>query len=132
MKERFNNWKAPDINKDGWTVYGWRCQHPKGLSLGKNIDIGCFTYLNAHNGIKIGDNTQIGSHCSIYSHDSERDRRGQVIIGKNVLIGTHVVIFPNVRIPDNAKIPSGSILDDRLGVTFITKSPEWRELYEIL
>jgi len=130
--KRFENWKQPEIDPEGWTKYGWRCQHPEKLDLDEYVDIGCFTYLNARYGIKIGKNVQIGSHCSIYSHDTERNKQGEVVIGENVLIGSHVIIFPNVIIPDNAKIPSGSILDEKRGTTFITKSSKWRELYEIL
>ncbi|MCD6108941.1 MAG: hypothetical protein J7J89_05705, partial [Thermoplasmata archaeon] len=40
------------------------------LELGKYVDIGAFTYINARYGVEIEDNVQIGSHCSIYSHST--------------------------------------------------------------
>ena len=65
--------------------YGWRCQYPDGLKLGNNVDIGCFTYINARYGVFIGDNVKIGSHCSIYSHDTERSMTGNVVIGSLII-----------------------------------------------
>lgn len=103
------NWKQPVFDKDGWTKYGWRCQHPGGLKLGKNVDIGCFTYMNAKYGIEIGDNVQIGSHCSIYSHNTENNEHGPVVIGKNTKIGSFSLILPNVVILDGSKIRAYSI-----------------------
>ena len=119
---RFENWKPPEFSEDGWTKYGWRCQYPTGLVLGNNVDIGCFTYMNANYGIKIGEETQIGSHCSIYSNDTYNDFCGAVIIGKNVLIGSHSLVLPMTEIPDNARILAYSIVMKRYGVTMI-KTP---------
>jgi acetyltransferase-like isoleucine patch superfamily enzyme len=110
MNDRFEDWKLPVFDKDGWTKYGWRCQHHQNLKLGKYVDIGCFTYLNAKYGIKIGDNVQIGAGCAIYSEDTERGVKGEVVIGKNALIGAHCVILPCVIIEENAKIRIGSVL----------------------
>lgn len=121
-KHRFLNWNMPVFDTDGWAYpnehcknvrihsYGWRCQHPNGLKLGKNTDIGCFTFMNAKYGIEIGDNVQLGSHCSIYSINTENDTRGKVIIGENSLIGSHTIILPNTIINPNSKIPAGSIM----------------------
>ena len=110
MSDRFGNWKMPEFDEDGWTKYGWRCQHYQNLKLGKCVDIGCFTYLNAVYGIEIGDNVQIGAGCAIYSEDTERGVRGKVIIGKNALIGAHCVILPGVVIKENAKVRIGSVI----------------------
>lgn len=122
MSERFKNWKPPAFDNDGWAYpsvddmmfkqhkYGWRCLHHEKLKLGKNVDIGCFCFLNAEDGIEIGDNVQLGSHCSVYSVDSERDVRGKVIICENVLIGAHSVILPGVMIAKGRKIRIGSVI----------------------
>lgn len=110
MNSRFENWKPPVFGKDGWTKYGWRCQHPEGLKLGRCVDIGCFTYLNAKHGITIGDNVQIGSGCAVYSLDTERSITGEVVIGANALIGAHCVILPGVVIDENTKVKIGSVL----------------------
>lgn len=118
MKERFKNWRRPFFDEDGWAFsnsinlrpYGWRCQYHKNLKMGKNIDIGCFTYMNAKYGIEIKDNVQIGSHCSIYSDDTEREVYGEVIIGEDTLIGAHTVILPGAVIEPKSKIPIGSVI----------------------
>jgi acetyltransferase-like isoleucine patch superfamily enzyme len=120
MNDRFNNWKPPLFDDDGWAYpwfdwkrehpYGWRCQNHKNLNLGTRVDVGCFSYLNASVGIDIGDETQIGSHCSIYSVNTENNTSGKVIIGKNVLIGSFSLILPNVIIKDNEKIKARSII----------------------
>ena len=108
--KRFNNWEYPTFDKDGWTKYGWRCQYHEKLILGNFTDIGCFTYLNAKHGIEIGMNTQIGSHCAIYSVNTENDTYGKVIIGNDCLIGSYTLILPNAVIPPNSKIRAKSII----------------------
>jgi len=119
---RFRSWKKPVFDEDGWAYpdyfckqhkihqYGWRCQYPDELKLGKNVDIGCFTYINAKYGVEIGDNVQIGSHCSIYSEDTERGVKGRVVIEDDVLIGAHTVILPGAHIKKGSKIPIGSVI----------------------
>ena len=126
MERRFKNWKKPHFDKNGWAYpneisntyqefqhlqrYGWRCQNPEGLKLGNNTDVGCFTYMNAKYGIEIGDNTQIGSSCSIYSNNSQNNTNGPVKIGKDCLIGSHSLILPSSIIPDGTKIKAYSIV----------------------
>ena len=121
MSERFKNWKEPYIDKEGWAWrsfddslfdkrFGWRCQHSKGLVLGVNVDIGCFTYMNAKYGIEIGDNVQIGAHCAIYSDNTENNTQGKVTIGENSLIGSYTLILPGATIPPNSKIRARSII----------------------
>lgn len=108
---RFHDWQRPVIDDDGWTKYGWRCQYPEWLKLGHGVDIGCFTYMNARHGIEIGEDVQIGSHCSIYSDNTENKTRGKVIIGKGALIGAHCIILPGTTIRPHAKIRAQSILN---------------------
>ena len=76
------------------TKYEWFVTYPENFVLGKNTDIGIFSYINARYGVSIRDNVQIGSHCAIYSHDSERDIKGTITIEEGVLIGSHTVILP--------------------------------------
>jgi acetyltransferase-like isoleucine patch superfamily enzyme len=119
---RFKNWRKPIIDEDGWALsenvdfdfkpYGWRCQHSQCLKLGNNVDIGCFTYMNAKYGIEIGDNVQIGSHCSIYSDNTENNTHGKVVIGENSLIGSFSLILPNTVISPNSKINAYSIIKE--------------------
>ena len=129
---RFEKWQEPLFDVDGYAYwldnftpdryYGWRCQNPKGLKLGNNVDIGCFTYMNAKFGIEIGDNVQIGSHCSIYSRNTENDTQGPVKVGKDCLIGSHSLILPNSVIPDGAKIKAYSIVKESNGETNIIQA----------
>ena len=139
MNKRFKDWKQPLFDKEGWaykgeiiktyygsselmdTKYGWRCQHPKNLKLGNGVDIGCFTYMNAKNGITIGENTQIGSHCSIYSYDSEREINAEVVVGKDCLIGAHCVILPGSILKDNMKIPIFTKVYVKNGKTVVSR-----------
>lgn len=116
--QRFENWEEPWFDEDGFAYdsyitqrpYGWRCQNFKGLKLGDRVDIGCFSYLNARYGIEIGSNVQIGSHCSIYSDNTENNTHGPVIIGENSLIGSFCLILPGAIIPPNSKIKAYSII----------------------
>ena len=130
INERFKNWKKPDMDKEGWSIYGWRCQNPQNLYLGERIDIGCFTYLNAFRTICIDDDTQIGSHCSIYSYDSENNKTGEVKIGKACLIGSHSIILPGSIIPGNTKIKAYTLIMERDGETCYkeTTDKSWRLL----
>lgn len=74
--------------------------------------------------ITIGDNTLIGSECTIYDsdfHDLHPDRRmggvpstGSVHIGRNVFIGSRVTILKGVSIGDNAVIANGSVVTGSL------------------
>ena len=108
---RFKCWKKPDFDKEGWTVYGWRCQNPDGLKLGEHVDIGCFTYLNARYGVELGDNVQIGSHCSIYSISTEDNKKGKVTVGENTVIGMHTGVMPGVSIGKNCVIGAFSFVN---------------------
>ena len=98
------------FDNDGWTPYGWRCQHHENLVIGKRVDIGCFTYMNAKEGIVIDDDVQIGSHCSIYSVDTERQVSGKVMICEGSLIGSHTIILPGVTVEPFSKIRARSLL----------------------
>jgi len=97
------------FGRNGMTRYGWRCSYPDGLTLGRNTDIGCYSYLMAKEGITIGENTQIGSHCSIYSVNTENNTKGPVFIGKDCLIGSFCLILPGSVIPDGTKLRAYSI-----------------------
>ena len=101
---RFKNWKYPDFDKEGMTKWNWMCQYKENLKLGKNTDIGAFSYINAKYGVEIQDNVQIGSHCSIYSWSTIDNKRGKITIKKNAKIGAHSVIMPSVTIGKNSII----------------------------
>jgi len=103
-------WKKPIIKDSKLTKYNYIVQYPENLKLGKNFDIGTFTYINSHYGVEIGDYVQIGSHCSIYSHSTIDSKKGPVKLKKNCKIGTHSTIMPNVTIGENSVVAAYSFL----------------------
>ena len=110
-KNRFTNWKYPKFNKNNMTKWNWMCQHHENLKLGKYVDIGAFTYINAKSGVTIKDFVQIGSHCSIYSVSTIDNKAGKIIIKENAKIGTHSTIMPGIIIGKNALVGAHSFVD---------------------
>ena len=113
-------WIKPIIKHGRPTKYNYIVQYPENLKLGKNFDIGTFTYINSHFGVEIADNVQIGSHCSIYSHSTIDSKKGSVSLKKNCKIGTHSTIMPNVTIGENSVVAAYS---------FVTKSIPDNEIW---
>lgn len=92
-------------------MYHWVVEHKDNLKLGNKTDIGAFSYLQAEYGIEIGDNVQIGSHCSIYSISTIDGKKGKVIIGENACIGSHSTIMPDITIGKNAIVGAHSFVN---------------------
>ena len=109
--DRFSHWKPPVIEHGKPTVYNWVVQYPDGLKLGRRTDIGAFTYINARHGVDIGDEVQIGSHCSIYSVSTIDGKTGPVVLGRKACVGAHSVIMPGVTIGENAVIGAMSFVN---------------------
>jgi len=103
-------WKKPTIKHGKLTKYNYIVQYPENLKLGKNFDIGTFTYINSMYGVELGDNVQIGSHCSIYSNSTIDGKKGKVILENDCKIGTHSSIMPNVRVGKNSVIAAYSFV----------------------
>ena len=110
MSEK-KKWKKPVIKHGKLTKYNYIVQYPENLKIGKNFDIGTFTYINCRYGVEIEDNVQIGSHCSIYSHSTIDNKKGKVIFKKNCKIGTHSTIMPNVTVGKNSIIAAYSFVN---------------------
>ncbi|RZD46625.1 MAG: acetyltransferase [Thaumarchaeota archaeon] len=106
------NWKEPIIEHGKITKYNYVVQYPENLKLGKNIDIGEFSYVNCKYGVEIENDVQIGSHCSIYSDSTIDKKQGLVILKKNCKIGTHSTIMPNVTIGQNSIVAAYSFVTD--------------------
>jgi acetyltransferase-like isoleucine patch superfamily enzyme len=109
-KNRFEDWKYPNIKEGELTKYNWMVQNVGGLNLGVNIDIGAFSYINALHGITIEDKVQIGSHCSIYSISTIDNIAGRVILKENCKIGAHSTILPGVTVGKNSIIGAHSLV----------------------
>lgn len=103
-------WTRPIIKHSKITKYNYIVQYPENLKLGKNFDIGTFTYINCKHGVEIEDDVQIGSHCSIYSHSTIDSKKGPVILKKKCKIGTHSTIMPNVTIGSNSIVGAYSFV----------------------
>ena len=104
-------WRKPIIKHGKFTKYNYIVQYPKGLKLGRNFDIGAFTYINARYNITIGDLVQIGSHCSIYSHSTIDSKKGSIVLEKNCRIGTHSTVMPNVTVGENSIVAAYSFVN---------------------
>ena len=111
MPRHFEEWVYPEFGEDGMTRWNWQCQCHENLKLGKNTDIGAFTYINARYGVEIKEDVQIGSHCSIYSWSTIDDKTGKVTIKKNARIGSHSVVMPGVIIGENAVVGAFSFVN---------------------
>ena len=106
-----NTWKKPIIKHGKLTKYNYIVQYPEKLKMGKFFDIGTFTYINSSYGITIGNNVQIGSHCSIYSHSTIDNKHGPVVLKNNCKIGTHSTIMPNITIGKNSIVAAYSFVN---------------------
>lgn len=111
-EDRFEGWKAPEINEGELTKYNWLVQNKDNLDLGYKTDIGAFTYINAKNKVVIEDYVQIGSHCSIYSVSTIDDKEGEVILKENCRIGTHSVVMPGVTVGKNSVVGAFSFVTE--------------------
>ena len=109
-----SSWTKPIIRHSKLTEYNYIVQYPENLDLGEGSGIGTFTYINCDKGVKIGDNVQIGSHCSIYSNSTIDGKQGMVILEKNCKIGTHSTIMPNISIGENSIIAAHSFVNQNI------------------
>ncbi len=103
-------WQRPKIKHGELTKWNWLVLYPEGFDLGNNTDIGAFTLIEASCGVIIGDNVQIGSHCSIYSRNTENGTEGGVVIEDDVKIGSHSLILPGAFISRGKKIRAYSVI----------------------
>jgi acetyltransferase-like isoleucine patch superfamily enzyme len=107
---RFEDWRRPEIVDGKPTIYNWVVQHPENLVLGEGSDIGAFTYINAADGVRIGEDVEIGSHCSIYSVSTIDGKRGRVVLERGAKIGTHSVVMPGVTVGEGAVVGAFSFV----------------------
>lgn len=107
-------WKKPVIKDGKMTKWHWVVRRPENLVLGKNSDIGAFSYLQAEAGLEIGDDVQIGSHSSLYSVSTIDGKRGKIILKKNCRIGSHSVVMPGVTIGENTIVGAFSFVNKSL------------------
>ena len=114
LKKTGKKWTKPVIKHSKLNQYNYIVQYPENLKLGRNFDIGTFTYINANYGVEIDDNVQIGSHCAIYSHSTIDNKKGRVILERNCKIGTHSTIMPGVKIGENSIVGAYSFVNKNI------------------
>jgi acetyltransferase-like isoleucine patch superfamily enzyme len=110
-KDRFADWKFPEIIDGKPTQYGWIVQYKERFSLGYKTDIGAFTYINAKCGVIIKDFVQVGSHCSIYSVSTIDQKQGKVLLKENCKIGSHSTIMPGVTVGKDSIVGAHSFVN---------------------
>ncbi len=90
----------------------------KGVSIGKNVEIGYMVFLDNRRpeSIFIEDNATITSFCIILSHDLSRrfthneEIIGNVKISNGSFIGVNSTILPGVTIGEKCVIGAGSVI----------------------
>ncbi len=110
-QNRFNNWRYPEIIDGEPTKYNWIVQNTHNFKLGRNTDIGAYTYINAEFGVIIEEYVQVGSHCSIYSISTIDNRSGKVTFEKNSKLGSHSTVLPGVTVGENSIIGAHSLVN---------------------
>ena len=60
-------WEKPIIEDSKLTKFNYIVQYPENLKIGKNFDIGSFTYINSKFGVEIQDYVQIGSLFDLFT-----------------------------------------------------------------
>jgi len=110
-KEGKPNWVAPKFDETGMTQWGWRVSHSEHFKIGKNVEIGSFTMIDARKGVTIEDDVMIGFGCVILSYSSIDNKSGQVVLRKGCKVGANSVIMPGVEMGEGAVIGSNSFVN---------------------
>ena len=104
-------WRTPKIEHGVMTEWNWLVLHPQNLTIGKRVDIGALTFINAKQGVTLHDDVQIGPHCSIMSVSTIDGKQGEIIIEKNARVGANSVIMPGTTIRENAIVGACSFVN---------------------
>lgn len=110
--EWISNWEKSVIEHMKMTQWFWVVAYPENFILGKYVDIGAFTYINAKNGVEFKDYSSIGSHSSIYSIDNMGNKSGKITLKTGAVIGGHSVILPGVTVGEDAIVGAFSLIKD--------------------
>lgn len=122
-----------------WPVFpSARVLHWQNIKIGRScapgFSQGC--YIQARNGIVIGDNFRIGPNVGLISanHDPDDfDRRvpsPPIVIGANVWIGMNAIVLPGVQIGDNVIVGAGSVVTHNLPSNVVAAGNPCRVLRE--
>jgi len=95
------------------------------LSMGSNVSIHSFNYLDAYGDVYIGDNVSIANHCTIISSDHTWGRsdipikynkivKKPIIIKDDVWVAAGCRILGNVTIENRVVIGAGAVVNKNL------------------
>jgi len=104
-------WIAPKFDEMGMTQWGWRVSHRDKFELGKNVEIGSFTMIDAREGVTIEDDVMIGFGCIILSYSSIDNKGRRVALRRGCKIGANSVIMPGIEIGEDAVIGCNSFVN---------------------
>jgi acetyltransferase-like isoleucine patch superfamily enzyme len=109
------------------------------ITLGKDVWIGYYTFIDGSGGLEIGDHVSISIGVHIYTHDSSKFRaynwkkdpkngthirRSPVKIGNNVQIGANSIVTKGVTIGNNVIIGALTLVNkDIPDNSFVTGNP---------
>lgn len=106
----------------------WPVHFTSKILAGENIQKGILcdpgdnpnVYIQANNGLIIGNNVGFGSGSKIISanhshtNHSKHTKTPPIVIGNNVFIGANSVLLPGIKIGDNVIIGAGSIVSKNI------------------
>lgn len=107
---RFKEWEPPAFDERGMTRWNWMCIHPENLEIGRNVDVGAFTLIQAEEGVILEDDVQISGGCKIYSVNTIDGTRGKVVIKRGACVGGNSVVLPGVTIGEEAVVGALSLV----------------------
>lgn len=93
-------------------------------------------YIQARNGVVIGNNVRFGAGVGVVSasHSLEdydmHEKTPPIQIGNNVWIGMNAVILPGVKIGDNVVIGAGSIVTNDIKSNSVAVGNPCKEIKE--
>lgn len=86
-----------------------------GIKIGRDVSVGLMVMFDVFfpQLITIGDNSVIGYHSTILSHEFliKEWATGQVVVGQNVMIGANTTLLAGVTIGDGAVVSACSLVN---------------------
>jgi len=115
MKKQKTIYKQkPKFNKYGLTQWYWRVLHKENFKLGKDVQIGSFTVIDALEGVEIEDKAKIGFSCTILSFSSIDQKGGKTVLKRNCSLGSHSVVMPGITIGENSIVGANSFVNKNI------------------
>ena len=128
MNKRFEKWKPPAFDEDGWAYpdwncrnhkenkYGWRCFSVDNLTLGDRCDIGCGTVIQARYDVRIGALCEVGPNAFICSYSTIDNKTGTVVMEDGSRVGAGAVIMPGVVIGKNSIVGANAVVPYKVSI----------------